>query len=310
VAPALVAVGLLMLALPASVRRVGRRLPAREWARLCLVALLGGALLLEAGLILLAAPTVLRALGIAYLAEACDRLVGPLMPLGAMGGWAAAALATGMGALAIQGWRRAAGQVRRLAIEGCLGTRAGGAGYELVVLPTAECVAYSVDDPIRQVVVSQGVLDVLEGPQVDAVIAHEWAHLRLGHPRLLLMAAAVRQALRWWPPVTGSHAALRAALERWADDEATPHAAARGQLRAALVTLTAVELGGGVPAFSLADATLERIEAMDQPPRAPLGLHALLYAPGLASVVVAIAATGAWTEQARLVIAMAGRCTA
>ncbi|HEX2063632.1 MAG TPA: hypothetical protein VHE80_04335, partial [Acidimicrobiales bacterium] len=97
-APALVAAGLLLLALPASCRRVGRRLVAREWSRLCLVALIAGALLLEAGLVLLAAPTVFRALGVAALAEACGKLLGPLMPLGTVGGWAAAALAAAVAA--------------------------------------------------------------------------------------------------------------------------------------------------------------------------------------------------------------------
>lgn len=172
-----------------------------------------------------------------------------------------------------------------------------------------ERVAYSVDHLGPQVVITQGLLDTLTPQQVDAVVAHEHAHLRLGHPRLLLAAAAARLGLRWWLPARRSHAALRVAVERWADDEAAAEPARRQHLRAALVTLAAVDLGGAAAAFSLADATLERIEAMDQPPRAPLGLHALLYAPGLAGGVVAVVSTGSWASQARLVLAMAGRCT-
>lgn len=308
-APALVVAGLLLLALPAAARPVGRRIPCAEWARLCLASLLGGALLVEAGLVLLAAPTVLRALGVPALAQACERLVGPLMPLGAAGGWIAALLAAAVAGAGVQGRRRADAQVRGLAIERCLGTHHPCEGYDLVVLPTTERVAYSVDHLVPQVVVSHGLLDTLAAPQVDAVVAHERAHLRLRHPRLLLTAAGARHAVRWWPPATRSHAVLRVALERWADEEAVGDAAARKHLRDALVTLAAADLGLAVAAFSLADATLERIEAMDRAPRAPLGLHALLYAPGLLGGVVAVAATGSWASQARLVLAMAGRCT-
>lgn len=307
-APALVAAGLVLLTLPAACRRLGRRIAPAEWARLCAATFLGGAVLVEAGLLLLAAPTVLRALGVPALANACERLVGPLMPLGAPAGWAAAALAATTAAATVHAWRRADGQVRALAIESCLGTHLPGDGYDVVVLPTPEQVAYSVDHLGPQVVVSQGLLDTLTTPQVEAVIAHERAHLRLRHPRLLLAAAGVRHAMRWWLPTGRSHAALRAALERCADDAAAPDPASRKHLREALVSLAAADVGGAVAAFSLADATLERIEAMDRNPAAPFGLRALLYVPGLAAVVVAFAVAASWTSHARVVLAMAGRC--
>src|SRR5712691_566056 len=50
-----------VLALPAWARPAGRRLPPSEWSRLAATALVGGALAVETGLALLAAPTVLRA---------------------------------------------------------------------------------------------------------------------------------------------------------------------------------------------------------------------------------------------------------
>lgn len=307
-APVLIAAGLLLLGLPAAGRPVGRRIRSGEWARLCLAALLGGVVLVEVGLVLLAAPTVLRAAGVPALAQACGRLVGPLVPLGPVGGWAAATLALVLPLRAGQGWRRAGVQVRGLAIERCLGSHRPGVTYELVVLPTPERVAYSVAGPTPQIVVSQGMLDTLERPQAAAVIAHERAHLRLGHQRLLLIAAAAGHAVRWWPPAARSHVVLRVALERWADDAATTDPASRRHLRDALVTLVAADLGDAVAGFSLADATLERIEAMERLPRAPLGVHALLYAPGLAGGVLAVAVTGSWAAHARLVLAMAGRC--
>lgn len=307
-APVLVAAGLLLLALPAAAGRFGPRIGSAEWGRLCAAAFLGGAVLVEVGLLLLAAPTVFRALGVPALAHVCERLVGPLVPLGSAGGWGAAVLAAVGAGAGVRGWRRADAQVRGLAIERCLGAHVPGDGYDLVVLPTAERVAYSVDHLGPQVVVSRGVFDTLTPPQVHAVIAHERAHLRLRHPRLLLAAAGVRQAVRWWPPAGRSDAVLRFALERWADDAATADAPARAHLREALVRLAAADLGAAVAAFSLADATLERIRAMERAPRAAFGLRALLYVPGLAAAVVALAVAVTWTSHVGLVLAMAGRC--
>lgn len=309
-APVLVAAGLVVAALPALGRPVGRRIATAEWAKLCLAALVGGALAVEAGAVLVAVPTVLRAAGAPALAQACGRLVHPLLPLGAAGGWLAAALALAVPMLAVQGWRRATAAVRALAIDGCLGRHERRGGYELVVLPTPEQLAYSVTDPIPQVVVSQGLADALTAAELSAVIDHERAHLGLGHQRLLLVAAAARRSLVFWPPAGRSHAALRAAMERWADDTATGgDRQRRADLRQALVTVAIADVAGPVPAFSLADATLERVEALEREPRAPLALHLLLYVPGSAGAATAAVAIGGWASEVRHVLAMAGRCT-
>lgn len=308
-AAALLVAGLLVIALPAAARPLGRRVGAAEWTQLCLVALLGGAALVEAGALLLAAPTVLRAAGIPALASACDALVGPLLPLGAAGGWSAFVVAVGLPILAVRGWDRARAQVDGLVIEPWLGRHQPRDGYELVVLPTPEPLAYSVADP-PQVVISEGLAAALTGEQLTVVIGHEVAHLRGRHPRLLVAAAAARHALVWWPPATRTHAAFRSALERWADDHAAGDDPQRRRaLREALVTVAISAADGPVAAFSLADALAERVEAMDRPPRLPLPLHTLLYVPGAAASIVAVLAIGAWADQARLVVAMAGRCT-
>jgi len=60
--------------------RAGRQLEPAEWARLCLFALVGGAVAAEAAFLLLAAPTALRAAGVPALAAACERMLQPLTP--------------------------------------------------------------------------------------------------------------------------------------------------------------------------------------------------------------------------------------
>jgi Zn-dependent protease with chaperone function len=306
----LIAAGLALTSLPALARPVGRRITPAEWARLCLAALVGGAVAVEAGAILVAAPTLLRSVGAPALAQACGRMVEPLLPLGSAGGWAGVGLALVGAGLAVWGWRQATGQVRALAIEPGLGRHERRAGYSLVVLPTEEPVAYSVATPRPQVVVSQGLAEMLSPAELRAVVNHERAHLRHRHQDLLRLAATARRALAFWPPAARSHAVLRAAVERWADDAATGgDPRQRGTLRQALVRVAFTDPVAPVAAFSLVDATLERVEALDRPPRASLTLHVLLYVPGTVGAVAALVAVSGWVEQVHQMLAMAGQCT-
>lgn len=57
---ALLAAGLALLDLPGLARRLRRRLPPQQWARLCALGLLAGGVVVELGAVLIAAPTVLR----------------------------------------------------------------------------------------------------------------------------------------------------------------------------------------------------------------------------------------------------------
>lgn len=307
-AAVLVVAGLALAALPMLGRPIGRRIRPAEWAELCLIGLVGGVVLVEAGAVLLAAPTVLRAAGVHAVARACERLLGPLVPLGPVAGWVAAGVALVVPVAAAGGWRRDRRRLAGLAVERCLGEHRLGDGYELVVLPTDEPLAYSVTGP-AQIVVSRGLIGALPPAQLDAVIAHERAHLSARHSRLLLIAAAARQALWFWPPATRSQAAFRSAIERWADDDATAgDAARRRELRDALVSMATVPIAAPVAGFSLAEAVNERVEAMERPYEATFALRALVYVPGTLAMATVFVALSAWMSQARLVVAMAGGC--
>lgn len=310
-APLLLIGGLIVASLPAVLHALGRHMRAAEWARLCLIAVVGGTALVEIGALLWAAPTVLRATGNATLASACERLLGPLLPFGAAGGAVATAVAVAVPALAWRGRRRADAQAHRLVIEPGLGRHEPARGHELVVLPTPAPIAYSVVGRVGQVVISEGLCRVLSGDQLAVVIAHERAHLRYRHPALLRLASAASAALRWWPLSKRSHRVLRAGFERWADEVATGgHDDRRRALRDALLTVVMDDQPPAVAALSLAEATAERVEAMDAAPRAGWLLRVGLYVPGVAVWVVAVAAVFSWVNQAQNVWAMTGSCPA
>ncbi|MGH9242717.1 MAG: M56 family metallopeptidase, partial [Acidimicrobiales bacterium] len=213
--------GLGLLALPWLARPLGRRLAPSEWSRLCLLAIGAGAAAVEAAAVLLAAPTVLRALGVPALAASCQRMLGPLTPGGPAAGWAAAAVGVTIPVLGAIGVVRARRTCQAARVEPCLGEHRTLDEGELVVLPTPHVLAVSVAGPGGQVVVSEGLVNALSPAQLDLVISHEAAHLANDHHRYLTLATAVEHAFAAFPPARRSTAALRVALERWADEEAT-----------------------------------------------------------------------------------------
>jgi Zn-dependent protease with chaperone function len=283
-----------------------------EWARLCALALGGGAALVELVLVVHAAPPVLRAAGVPLIAAACERMLGPLVPGGVAVGWAAAAAAVTLPVLGSIGLQRARRQRRVLRVERELGRHHRHGDHELVVLPTERFVAVSVPGrPRGQVVVSEGLVDSLAPDELEAVVGHEAAHLDRRHDRYLLLATAVEHACAFFPPARRSTAALRASLERWADEDAAgASAASRQALRRALLGVTvALVAEPSVAAFTTAETVLERLDALDTaaPSPSPL-LRASLYLPGAALAVLAGVTLLSCGADAQTVVASAGAC--
>ncbi|MGH9267294.1 MAG: M56 family metallopeptidase [Acidimicrobiales bacterium] len=309
----LVLSGVGLLLLPAATRPLGRQLPPDRWARLCVVALMAGAALVELSAALYAAPTLFRAAGVPSIAALCERMLGPLVPGGAYAGWASASFALTMPILAVVGIRRARRTQRIVHAEPWLGRHVDWQGYDLVVLPTPQPVAISLHGTTDQIIVSEGLLAFLEPDAVDAVLRHEAAHLEKGHHRYLLAATAVDHALAFLPVVRRSTHVLRTSLERWADEVAAGGVPAeRHVLRTALLEVSrAMVAPTAMAAFSTADTIVERVEALahEVTPMRRLSRIAL-YTPGVALGVTAVVALGAWAADAQMVLAMAGRCPA
>lgn len=301
-----------LVVLPGVLDRVGRRLQPREWAWLCAVGLGGGLALTEMVLVLRAAPTLLRAAGVGWLATACERVLRPLVIGGPVLGWTAAAAAVILPIAALASWRRARRLRARLAADLWLGDARVIGGHTVVVLPVPRPLALSFGhDGESMIVLSDGLLDGLDGPQIEAVVRHEAAHVRHRHQRFLAVAAIAEGVLGRLPPVARTAAALRLAVERWADEEAAgPTRKARVALRDSLLRLAGVAPVAGVAAFTDAGTVAARVTALDFPPPRPrLPQHAMVYVPGTMAGAVAAPAVITWGGHVHMLLAMAGRCT-
>lgn len=89
------------------------------------------------------------------------------------------------------------------------------------VIEYAAPVAYCLPGAARSVtVLSAGIVSLLNDDELQAVIAHERAHLRQQHPFVLLMFKSWRSALPWFPIANRSENAVALLVEMLADDEA------------------------------------------------------------------------------------------
>jgi Zn-dependent protease with chaperone function len=115
------------------------------------------------------------------------------------------------------------------------------------VLDSPAAVAYCLPGRRGRVVLSAGAVAVLDPAELDAVLAHERAHLAQRHDLVLLPFAAWVAALPWLAGVSRARAAVAELIEMVADDRAR-----LGRDPRALATAIARLAGGGVPGGALA----------------------------------------------------------
>jgi hypothetical protein len=128
----------------------------------------------------------------------------------------------------------------------------------VLVVDHPAAAAYCVPGLRASIVVSAGALDLLSPAELNAVLAHERAHLRARHDLVLLPFAALLRAFRW--SATARNANLHVALlvEMLADDRARRRGPAR-ELATALLRVAAYG-GGPAPAGALAAGTASAAE--------------------------------------------------
>lgn len=266
-------------------RLFDRRAPSRTVAAFHLLALTGAAmlpLLVLACLILLrggrphegaaAAPSGLRGLalaaGVAYLA------------------WLASSV------------RRTLCDARRVSAESALAAGARvepRAGARILVLPTERPVAYAAAGWSGGVIVSEGLLRLLDERDRESAIEHEFAHLRLGHHRLLLYAHVVRRALGRVPPVRRSFASLRRELEAIADETAVEVVGDRSVVARALAKVALAHPAvAPSPAFGDPEDLAYRIERLTSPHPPEDRRHAAAAAVGLLGTGLVVAQCAAF----------------
>jgi Zn-dependent protease with chaperone function len=135
-------------------------------------------------------------------------------------------------------------------------------------------------------VLSAGVLDCLEPPAVQAVLAHERAHLRERHDLVVLPFVAWGATAPFVRGMVCAQLAVAALVEMRADDVATG-CSGRKQLTGALRTM-----GAGAPAAALTSFTVALEHRLDRiltpPPALPGALRVLVRVGAVALVAVPV----------------------
>lgn len=300
-----------LLAAPGTLHRQGRSLSPAVWSRIVTVSLLAGVASVIAALGLLAAPVSLRAAGLTALAESCDRMFARLVPGGAVVGWTGGTALLLVGIASAREWRRVRAVRARAHVEPWWGRHESRDGYDLVRVPSDLPVALAVPGCRPQVVVSDALEESLSTAQFDVAVRHEEAHLHHGHHRGVLLAAVVERTFGWCPGARRSTLALRASLERWADDDAAGREPAeRHALREAIVRVAAAPVPSRVCALGGPANLDERLEALAHPPpdRGNARLAGVLAALPVSMGMCTLVALGVWFGELHSVLAMAGYC--
>jgi Zn-dependent protease with chaperone function len=169
-------------------------------------------------------------------------------------------------------------------------------GTQVWVVDSDQPAAYTGGLCRPKAVVTTALLAPLEPAESRAVCEHEAAHLRLGHPRLLLAGASVAAAYGAFPPVRRAWDSLRRELEAAADDEAV-RAVGREAVLSALArvvlltaTMTAAKPGRYGANFGGIEHLRYRIARLEEPRPARAAPTALV-----ASIAAGVVAATAWS---------------
>ncbi len=152
--------------------------------------------------------------------------------------------------------------VRRQAVQHAQAARLVGRpdpDLGVTLVDHAQPAAYCVAGPHPTVILTTAVLEALDPEQLDAVLAHERAHLASHHHRLLAVARIGRQILPFLPLMRDADTQITRLVEMHADDAAT---AGRGSrpLATALVLLA----GAPGPALGLAAAATDAVQRVQR----------------------------------------------
>ncbi|WP_446224763.1 M56 family metallopeptidase [Nocardia sp. IBHARD005] len=156
--------------------------------------------------------------------------------------------------------------------------------------------AYSVDGRPGMVVATEGLARKLNDSQRRAVLAHEYAHLRGGHHRLIRGCEVLAAALPWIPLFAGAPKAV-AALAEFAADDSAAAATSPATIRSALCAVAATT---GEPSATLSlggqvlQQRLRRLEPSTPPRRSSrwraMSLYLVLAATAPPTGILACAA--------------------
>ncbi|WP_230689346.1 M56 family metallopeptidase [Catellatospora paridis] len=137
----------------------------------------------------------------------------------------------------------------------------------VLMLPDDRPEAFAVPGRPGRIVVTTGMRERLSATQLDAVIAHEQAHLAAGHHRLVAIAdmARVAHPALWWVARHVGFLVERAADEQAAQAVGSRRTVAHAIGRAALAATPAIRLG--LHAAGRGGTVPQRVASLLDPPR-------------------------------------------
>jgi Zn-dependent protease with chaperone function len=140
-----------------------------------------------------------------------------------------------------------------------------------VLVDHAQPAAYCVSGPQPTVIVTTGALQALDPGQLDAVLAHERAHLAYHHHRLLAIARIASKVLPFIPLAQDAAAQIARLIEMHADDAAT--GARDGEVLATALVALASPASPASPVPGLAAAGTDAVQRIHRllGPAEPLG---------------------------------------
>jgi hypothetical protein len=159
--------------------------------------------------------------------------------------------------------------------------------------------AYCVAGPHPTVILTTAALQTLDSDQVDAVLAHERAHLASHHHRLLAIARIGRQVLPFVPLMRDADTQITRLVEMHADDAATADRDTRPLATALALLATAAGPAPGLAAA--ATDAVQRIQRLLRPAEPLSRLRRRLLGAGAA----ALALTPALLALTPAIVAMA-----
>lgn len=136
-----------------------------------------------------------------------------------------------------------------------------------VVIESARPAAYCIPGKGGLIVITSGALNLLDRPQLDAVLAHERAHLTGRHHLLVALAQTGRRAFGWLQLFACLPERIGHLVELAADDAAA-QCATRSTLARSLLNVAAAQTPVEALAVNGGD-TVARIERLLDAPSAP-----------------------------------------
>jgi Zn-dependent protease with chaperone function len=131
---------------------------------------------------------------------------------------------------------------------------------DLLVIKSESPTAFAVPGRHPHVVISTAMLDLLDSDEQRAMLAHERAHLRHHHHRLII---ATEVAASMLPPLWLPARRVRFATERWADQVAAREVGDANIVARAIARAALARSGSVTPALGLSGSDVAaRIEAL------------------------------------------------